>query len=717
MKTQTLSLKVMSIFIILFVLVIATGMTSTHAMAQQSTPGAVWSGEGWQASYWNNISLSGAPALTRVDGDVNFNWGLGSPAPEINADNFSARWTRTLLVTQPGTYRFTLNSDDGSRLFINDQLVINAWYDHGPARTFSATRQLNAGTHQVRIEYYERRGAAVIRFGWSQVGATTPAPALSPPPASGAPVTQPAGVGPWRGEYFNNRDLLGAPVLVREDPRIDFNWGFGSPAPGVIGVDNFSVRWTNTVNFAPGTYRFRATVDDGVRVFVNERLVIDSWRVQATTTVDSADLALSGPTSIRVEYFEDAGEARIGLTWFQVGAAPPAPAPPPAGDVWTAEYFNNPDLAGAPTLVRGEAGPIDYNWGSGSPAPGVINNDFFSARWNRAVNFAPGTYRFRVLVDDGARLFVNNQLLIDQWRQQSATEYSAEIALPGGTIPVRLEYFEHTGVAQIRLTWEQIGGPPAPPAIGGLSGIELPKPTWSRVRIDRPFTGEYFANRDLSGSPVLVRQDNDINFNWRDGSPDPSVPADNFSVRWTNTLRLEAGRYRFITETDDGVRLYINDQLVIDRWRTQSRTRYTYETTLGAGEHRIRMEYFEESGQAFARLRIEVQRQPMGIVGNIITCVPPQPQNYAWIKLYRLDGNNQWQPLGPGIGSINPTGYLKIDGLPVDIFRFGGAGEPYKVEQWIDGRVVRSTGDFQRGEPEFRVRPFADNYTPWGCPP
>ena len=41
----------------------------------------------------------------------------------------------------------------------------------------------------------------------------------------------------------------------------------------------------------------------------------------------------------------------------------------------------------------------------------------------------------------------------------------------------------------------------------------------------------------------------------------------------------------------------------------------------------------------------------------------------------------------------------------------------YKVEQWVDSRVVRSTGDFQRGEPEFRVRAFADNATPWGCSP
>jgi hypothetical protein len=96
--------------------------------------------------------------------------------------------------------------------------------------------------------------------------------------------------------------------------------------------------------------------------------------------------------------------------------------------------------------------------------------------------------------------------------------------------------------------------------------------------------------------------------------------------------------------------------------------------------------------------------------------VPPQPPNYAWIKLYRLDTASNWVSLGKGIGSINATGYLKIDGLPVDVNRFGNAGEPYKIEQWIDGRVTRSTGDFKRGEPEFRLRPFVDNTTPWSCP-
>ena len=69
------------------------------------------------------------------------------------------------------------------------------------------------------------------------------------------------------------------------------------------------------------------------------------------------------------------------------------------------------------------------------------------------------------------------------------------------------------------------------------------------------------------------------------------MPADNCSVRWTNTLRLDKGKYRFIVETDDGMRLFLNDRLVIDKWRTQARTKYTYEASLDGGEYRLRMEY------------------------------------------------------------------------------------------------------------------------------
>jgi len=162
------------------------------------------------------------------------------------------------------------------------------------------------------------------------------------------------------------------------------------------------------------------------------------------------------------------------------------------------------------------------------------------------------------------------------------------------------------------------------------------------------------------------------------------------------------------------VRLYIDDQLVIDQWHTTARKRYHYEAQISEGEHRIRLEYFDAGGRAYARLSITALDIP-GYVGNLITCVPPQPANYAWIKIYRLDGNGNWGSISRGIGSIQANGFLKIDGLPIDVNRFGSAGEPYRIEQWIGGKVVQSVGNTAAGQPEFRLRPNADNYTPWQC--
>ncbi|MGH2625804.1 MAG: PA14 domain-containing protein, partial [Anaerolineales bacterium] len=78
------------------------------------------------------------------------------------------------------------------------------------------------------------------------------------------------------GEYFANRDSLRNPYLVRDDARIDFNWGLGAPASG-MPADNFAVRWTRTIRLERGTYLFRAASDDGIRVWVDDRRVISDW--------------------------------------------------------------------------------------------------------------------------------------------------------------------------------------------------------------------------------------------------------------------------------------------------------------------------------------------------------------------------------------------------------------------------------------------------------
>ncbi|MCX6049841.1 MAG: SH3 domain-containing protein [Chloroflexi bacterium] len=124
----------------------------------------------------------------------------------------------------------------------------------------------------------------------------------------------------WRGEYFNNTDLSGTPVLVRPEPTIDYNWGNASPAPPVVATDRFSVRWTRILNLAAGQYQFTATTDDGVRLWVNDQALIDQWAVhQAQPLTATVDLP-GGDTLVRMEYFEDTGTAVAQLTWASVGA-------------------------------------------------------------------------------------------------------------------------------------------------------------------------------------------------------------------------------------------------------------------------------------------------------------------------------------------------------------------------------------------------------------
>ncbi|MBE0650993.1 MAG: glycoside hydrolase family 3 C-terminal domain-containing protein [Bacteroidales bacterium] len=116
--------------------------------------------------------------------------------------------------------------------------------------------------------------------------------------------------------------------------------------------------------------------------------------------------------------------------------------------------------------------------------------------------------------------------------------------------------------------------------------------------------GEYFSNPRLSGKPVLVRTDKQINFNWRWGSPDNTIYYDDFSARWTATLTPPVTRvYQFRMTTDDGGRVYIDNKLLIDEWHDQSPTTYTASIKLEAGHHYlIRMEYYEHVDNACAHL-------------------------------------------------------------------------------------------------------------------
>lgn len=142
----------------------------------------------WFGSSPPNFSQINNLLLARIDPTVNFSWGLGSPAPSVPSDHFAVRWRGYVQprFNQPESYRFYVQSDDGVRLRVNGQLLVNEWYDH-TSREYSGLINIDAGCplYPIEIEYYDNVTAAVAQLSWESASIpkeVIPAPNLYPPP-------------------------------------------------------------------------------------------------------------------------------------------------------------------------------------------------------------------------------------------------------------------------------------------------------------------------------------------------------------------------------------------------------------------------------------------------------------------------------------------------------------------------------------------------------
>ena len=284
---------------------------------------AVSTGTGLQGIYYNGVNLSGAPLLTRIDPVINFDLSYGnqpqvlSPAPGIvPEDNYSVRWTGQVQPLYNETYTFYTAADDGVRLWVNGQLLINNWQVQGTTEK-SGTIALGAGLkYDIVLEYFENTGNAVTKLYWSS--ASTPK-AIVPtaqlyPPATGTGL---------QAVYYNGTGLSGTALLGRIDTTVDMELTYSkqpvvlSPAPGIVPEDKFSVRWSGQVLPQHSEqYTFYTLSDDGVRLWVNGTLLVDNWFNQsATEKSGTIGLTAGQKYDIVLEYFENTGEAVAKLYW------------------------------------------------------------------------------------------------------------------------------------------------------------------------------------------------------------------------------------------------------------------------------------------------------------------------------------------------------------------------------------------------------------------
>jgi hypothetical protein len=320
-------------------------------------------------------------------------------------------------------------------------------------------------------------------------------------------------------------------------------------------MDTFSARWTGQVEAEKTErYTFYTRTDDGVRLWVNNQLIIDRWVPQsATEWSGSINLVAGQKYDIRMEYFERFGQALAELRW----SSPTTPKE----IVPTSQLF--PSGTGTPGDTQKPTAPSNLR--------ATPSHDRVVLNWNASTDNV-GVTSYEVLRNEQRIATVpGSQLTFTDTQVQPSTNYAYRV------IAIDAAGNRSDPAAVMTVTQPT-------PTTGGLQAI-------------------FYHNMDFT-SEAMRRRDVVVDYNWDRGSPDPSIQPDTFSVRFFGRVKpTKTERYTFYTRSDDGVRLKVNGVTLIDRLVPQSETEWSGSIDLVAGqEYSIELEYFERFGQAKVQL-------------------------------------------------------------------------------------------------------------------
>jgi len=421
------------------------------------------------------------PAVQRLDKTIDVDAGDDAwPGTQLST-HFYIRWTGKLHIPQDGKYTFFLNSDDGSRLFIEGKQVVDNGGLHA-AQEKSGEVDLKAGDHDLKLEFFQNEGEAVCKFSWQPPGKDkeiVPAAALLCP----APEAGPAKSG-LQAEFFALDGELEdfpsipadkKPTLQRVDKTIDVDAG-DNAWPGTQLSEHFYIRWTGKLRIPQdGKYTFFLNSDDGSRLFVGGKQVVDNGGLHSAEE-KSGDVDLkAGDHDLKLEFFQNEGEAVCKFSWQPPGkdkeivpAAAllcPAPEAGPAKSGLQAEFFaldgeleDFPSIPAVkkPTLQRVDK-TIDVDAGDGA-WPGTQLSEHFYIRWTGKLRIPQdGKYTFFLNSDDGSRLFIAGKQVVDNGGLHSAEEKSGEVDLKAGGHDLKLEFFQNEGEAVCKFSWQPPG--------------------------------------------------------------------------------------------------------------------------------------------------------------------------------------------------------------------------------------------------------------------
>jgi len=369
----------------------------------------------------------------------------------------------------------------------------------------------------------------------NQPGTTTPAPAPSNPAPSNPAPSNPAPANPAPAPAPSAPPAPSVPVTPGALPVIS---SFVANPPFILAGQVSTLSWNTT-----GATSLSIDVIGNVTGTAS-RQVTPTWNTTYRLTATNA----SG--------------SRSAIVTLAVAGAPSAPA----GDT---------QPPSTPSITAGSAsGPnqVNLTWSTSTDNVGVTGYQVFRSN-TLIANTSSAARTFSDLTPSAASTYSYTVRAFD-----AVSNFSSFSAPHSVTTPASPIYNPPPAPAPT----------PAPPSAPGNSSCAAPAVN--------AFTGCYYNNITLSGSPSLVRIDRVVDFNWGTGTPAPSVTPLNFSTRWQGTFTFQAGEYTFSTMASDGLRLYIDGEPILDRWRDQPGYMFNLRRTLTAGQHLVTVEYYQRTG-------------------------------------------------------------------------------------------------------------------------
>lgn len=474
-------------------------------------------GDGLTGNYYNDINSAhyvGTPALVRVDPTVDFVWDGAAPGTGVGGLNFSVRWIGTVQPQFTGSYTFYTNTDDGTALWVNGQQLVNDPTSHA-ATEFSGSIQLTAGQfYSIEMDYFQGVGLAEAHLSWSspQVpkqiipqarlasGSGGPAPTgFSATPASLTQINLSWSASPANPAGYIIQRKLGP------------NGTYATIA--FVGGSTLNFQDTQLASGVDYVYRIQATNFGSNSPYSSETSAVTLGPPVAPTSLTA--IAVS-PTQVNLSWVDSSGSAATfllerssngGASWAQIQSVgpttpffsdttvaanttykyrvrtvndylgssysaytniytivTPASSSLSNGDGLLGTYYNDSGshLSGTPGLVRVD--PIinfSYNPGPVGPGVGGSNGTNFSARWTGSVVAQYNeTYTFYTESDDGVRLYINGNLILENWTDHGVVENSGTVTLVAGqSYAVELNFFQGIGPGAIQLLWSSASTP------------------------------------------------------------------------------------------------------------------------------------------------------------------------------------------------------------------------------------------------------------------